>query len=104
MTRLGMIYHNALGTGRDPAEAARWWRCAAELGDGDGQAILGAAYHLGAGVESDAVQSMAWLLRAQRNGSPLVQPFLGAVRARLSESEFAEAERIASEPLPPVSP
>ena len=32
MTRLGMIYHNALGVERDPAVAAAWWqkpRCAA---------------------------------------------------------------------------
>jgi len=40
MTRLGMLYHNAIGVDRDPVEAARWWRRGAERGDADGQAML----------------------------------------------------------------
>ena len=38
MTRLGMIFHNALGVERDPAQAVLWWRRGAERGDADGQA------------------------------------------------------------------
>ena len=45
MTRLGMLYHNALGVERDAGAAAHWWRRGAERGDADGQAMLGAAYH-----------------------------------------------------------
>ena len=50
MTRVGMIYHNALGVGRDPNVAARWLTKAAARGDAGGQAMLGAAHILGAGV------------------------------------------------------
>src|SRR5262249_56522502 len=63
MTRLGMIYHNALGVDRDPAIAATWWAKAAARGDADGQAMLGAAHLLGAGVPRDGVAALAWLLR-----------------------------------------
>ena len=32
MTRLGMMYHGAIGVERDPVIAAMWWRRAAERG------------------------------------------------------------------------
>jgi TPR repeat protein len=99
MTRLGMIYHNALGVPRDAALAASWWKRAALLGDPDGQAMLGAAYFLGAGVQPDPVQSYAWLLRARRLGSALAEPFMTPARERLSKEKLAEAERIADAPL-----
>ena len=103
MTRLGLIYHNALGVERDPAEAASWWQRAAERGDADGQAMLGAALHLGAGVPREGVAALAWLLRAQRGGSALATPFLQPARALLSPAEVAEAERRAAAPLPEVA-
>jgi TPR repeat protein len=93
MTRLGMIYHNALAVDRDPTAAAEWWTKAAVRGDVDGQAMLGAAYLLGAGVRRDSVVALAWLLRAQRGGSPLATRFLNGARAGLSVSEIAEAKR-----------
>jgi uncharacterized protein len=103
MTRLGMIYHNALGVERDPAEAVSWWRKAAERGDADGQAMLGAAFHLGAGIAPDRMAALAWLLRAQAGGSALAASFLQAARALLSKAEVAEAERRAAAPLPEVA-
>ncbi|MDT2021424.1 tetratricopeptide repeat protein [Methylocella sp. CPCC 101449] len=98
MTRLGMIYHNALGVERDPEEAAAWWRKAAAAGDADGQAMLGAAHHLGAGVPRDPVQALALLLRAKANGSALADPFLPAARQFLNSTEIAEAEQRANRP------
>ena len=59
MTRLGLLYHNALGVERDADAAAQWWRKAPQLGDADGQAMLGAAHHLGAGVPRDPVVALA---------------------------------------------
>jgi len=98
-----MIYHNALGVERDAAEAASWWRRAAERGDADGQAMLGAALHLGAGVPREPLVALTWLLRAQRGGSALAAPFLQPARALLSPAEMAEAERRAAAPLPEVA-
>ncbi len=94
-----MIYHDAIGVERDPVQAASWWRRAAERGDADGQAMLGAALHLGAGVPRERPAALAWLLRAQRGGSALAAPFLSPARALLSPAEIAEAERLAAAPL-----
>jgi TPR repeat protein len=103
MTRLGMIYHDALDVDRDPTAAAEWWTRAAVRGDADGQAMLGAAYLLGAGVRRDGVVALAWLLRAQQGGSTLGTRYLKSARAGLSVREIAEAERQALSPLPEPS-
>ncbi len=71
MTRLGMIYHNALGVPRDPSQAVHWWRKASAAGDPDGEAMLGAALHLGMGVERDPVAAYECLMRAGRAAARL---------------------------------
>ena len=104
MTRLGMIYHNALAVDRDPAAAAAWWSKAAARGDADGQAMLGAAHVLGVGVARDRVAALTWLLRARAGGSTLAEPFLKPAHDALSADEIAEAERRAATPLPELLP
>ena len=78
----------------------RWWQRGAARGDADGQAMLGAAYHLGAGVPRDPIAAYVWLLRAREGGSALAERFLEAARGALSPAEIAAAERAAAEPLP----
>jgi TPR repeat protein len=92
MTRLGMIYHNAVGVPRDPAQAVFWWRKAAGAGDADGEAMLGAALHLGMGVERDALAAYEHLLRARSEGSALADSFLQAARDQLDDDERRTAE------------
>lgn len=99
MTRLGNLYHDALGVERDPAMAARWWQKAAQRGDADAQAMLGAAHHTGAGVTRDPVAALAWLLRARDGGSKLAGNFIPAVNEALSADQRSEAARRASAPL-----
>ncbi|MGQ3675782.1 tetratricopeptide repeat protein [Xanthobacter sp. TB0139] len=101
MTRLGMIAFKGI-PGKmqsDTAEALHWWRKAAKAGDADGQAMLGAAHHSGAGVPRDRVASYAWLLRAKAGGSPLAQRFMEPMEGTLSPEELAAAERRAAVPL-----
>jgi hypothetical protein len=104
MTRVGMIYHNALGVERDPRAAVEWWQRGALAGDADGQAMLGAAYHLGSGVPTDRLTAFVWLLRARAGRSNLAARFFATVEAALSEEEIAEAEYRAAQPLPQSSP
>lgn len=99
MTRLGLLYHNAIGVDRDPALAAHWWTLGAQKDDADAQAMLGAALHMGAGVRQDDIQALAWLIRATEGGSELARPFLKPVRDCLSADRVAEAERRARLPL-----
>jgi uncharacterized protein len=104
MTRLGMIYHNALGVEREPAAAVAWWSKAAASGDADGQAMLGAAYMLGTGINRDSIDALAWLIRARAGGSALAERFLEAARNALPADQRAEAERRATAPLPEAVP
>jgi hypothetical protein len=99
MTRLGLLYHNALGVERDPIAAAQWWRKAAALDDADGQAMLGAAHHLGAGVPRDPIVALAWLTRARNARSKFADRFYNAVREACTPDQRHEAERRASLPL-----
>jgi TPR repeat protein len=99
MTRIGLLYNNALGVERDVSSAAKWWRRAALLGDADGQAMLGAAYHLGAGVPRDPVIALAWLTRARIARSKFADRFYNAVRDSCTPEQRREAERCAHLPL-----
>ena len=54
------------GTGPDPAEAARWFRRAAERGHPMAQYRLGQAYLKGLGVDRDLQQAYLWLGIAAR--------------------------------------
>ena len=65
MTRLGMLYPQCARRRARRGSGAGWWRKAAMLGDADGQAMLGAALHLGAGVTRDPLAALAWLMRAR---------------------------------------
>lgn len=87
MTRLGMMYHDALGVERDPALAAAWWQRGMAAGDPDAEAMLGAATLLGQGVPQDAGRALALLLAAEGKGSLLAAPFIKAARAAASPGE-----------------
>ncbi len=102
MTRLGMIAYKGLPTAHiapDASEAVQWWRKAAKANDADGQAMLGAAHHSGAGMPRDRVAAYAWLLRAKAGKSPFAEHFIAMVEPTLSPEELAAAERRASTPL-----
>ena len=84
---------------RDVAVAPRWWRKAARLGDGDGQAMLGAAHHLGAGAERNPVTALAWLIRARTLRSKFTDRFYDGVRNSCTPEQRREAERRACLPI-----
>jgi hypothetical protein len=95
MTRLGKFHHDALGgVARDPAQAVAWWIKAANAGDSEAQALLGAAYHLGQGVERNDVHALVWLTRAEAQGQELARNFLPCVRNALTQAQLAEAEML----------
>lgn len=50
------------------AEAARWWRKAAEQGDVEAQSHLGMMYANGRGVPKDEVEAVRWFRKAAKQG------------------------------------
>jgi TPR repeat protein len=57
---LGDMYENGNGVERDPAQAAHWYRLAAEQGLADAQLNLGVLYENGEGVERSDVEAARW--------------------------------------------
>ena len=74
--RLAQMYHFGEGVPQDYAEAAKWFRRAAEQGDPEAQASLGGAYRMGRGVPQDYAQAVAWFRTAAEQGLPTAQCFL----------------------------
>ena len=83
--------------GQDSAEAARWFRRAADQGDATAQQNLGVMYANGEGVPRDVVAAHMWLglAAAQATGAARASARQGqAVVARqLTPTQIAEAER-----------
>jgi len=64
------------GQKKDPKEAAKWYRAAAEQGDADGQWTLGKMYADGDGIDPDPVEAARFLGKAAEQGSPAYQSML----------------------------
>lgn len=65
---LATAYDSGDGVERDGAEAAVWYRKAAEQGDVDAQFLLGLKYEAGEGVPQDYEEAAAWYRRAEAQG------------------------------------
>jgi TPR repeat protein len=99
---LGQMYEAGQGVARDFAEAAQWYRRAAESGIAHARFSLGVAYALGRGVPQDYLEAHKWLnLDAaaytaddDRNRAVKARDL---VATRMTSREIAQAQRLARE-------
>ena len=77
----------------DEAEAARWYRLAAEQGHAMAQRNLGVCYEIGFGVAKDCVEAYAWLNAAAAGGSPGAAERRDALSRGMSPQQMNEAKR-----------
>ena len=70
MTNIALYHYLGQGTRQDYAEAVRWWKKSASLGDGKACFNLGICYRDGTGVWKDLDESEKWLLKAKELGHP----------------------------------
>ena len=94
-----------MGLPQDLAQAAHWYREAANLGDPFAQASLGIFYNMGKGVPRDYVISYMWF---ERSASQLTGPdqdsvieMRDSVGRKLSADQLAKARRLAKDSQPP---
>jgi hypothetical protein len=73
---LGEIYERGLGTDRDYASAAKWYRKAADQDYHAAQFNLGKLYELGQGVQRDPAEALKWYRRASGLQNLTVDPGL----------------------------
>jgi TPR repeat protein len=78
--QLAVAYEDGLVVPRDMRESVRWYRAAAESGNVDAQASLGALYALDLdALPVDYAESLAWSRRAAAQGSVQAQYNLGVM-------------------------
>ncbi len=70
---LGVCYRYGQGVAQDDAQAAIWYRKAAEQGYGKAQYNLGVCYDLGKGVAQDHEEAAAWYHKAADQGNAKAQ-------------------------------
>lgn len=75
---LGGLYFDGLGVPQDYAQAAFWYRKAAEQGDAGAQYKLGVLYCYGLGVPQDHAQAAAWFRNATEQADAVAQDGHGA--------------------------
>lgn len=92
---MGTAYDEGLGRDEDAAEAARWFRRAAERGHALAQHNLGNAYAAGRGVAVSEAEAVTWWLKAAAVGDAVPQLRLGAAyeAGRGVPQDLAEARR-----------
>ena len=98
---LGSAYDLGQGVPQDNAQAAAWFRKAAEQGHADAQHILGGLYYIGEGVPEDYVESHKWLNLAASRASAENQKRYAELRDAMAQlmtpAQLAEAEKLANE-------
>jgi uncharacterized protein len=67
-TNLGVMFENGRGVEKDPAQAAQWYRRAADKGNAQAQFNLGDLYEAGRGVDKDLNQALDWFRKAAKQG------------------------------------
>ena len=75
------MYEFGRGFAANDAEAAKWYRRAAEQGHVVAQFHLGNMYHRGEGVAEDHAEAVRWYRRAAEQGHTIAQLRLGAMYA-----------------------
>ncbi|MHC8510415.1 MAG: SEL1-like repeat protein [Rhodospirillales bacterium] len=79
--RLGAFYDKGRGVPQDYAEAARWWRAAAEQEDVSGQYFLGLLHREGRGVPQSYAKAAELFRAAAEQGLDMAQSDLGMAYA-----------------------
>jgi uncharacterized protein len=101
---LGFMYEHGRGVAQDYVAAVYWYTCAAEQGHPTAQYLLGLMYDKGHGVVRSDVLAYKWLNLAAAHAQPGVREYYlrirDAVAAKLSASQVAEAQWLASSFVP----
>ncbi len=82
---------------QDYAEAAKWYRMAAEQGHAGAQFVLGSMYANGQGVPQDYVAAHMWFDLSAARGDEKALAVRDTVAGHMTSDQIAEAQRLARE-------
>jgi TPR repeat protein len=78
---------------KDPVEAVKWYRKAAEQNYADAQLNLGRCYVQGEGVAEDLVEAYKWLLLAARQGDEDAKKIVAVLENAFRPEQIAEGRK-----------
>ena len=84
---------NGHGVPQDHAEAAKWFRFAADQGYAKAQNKLAVIYYKGRGVEPDGAEALKWAILAARQGHREAKENRALLTKRLSAEQISKAEQ-----------
>ena len=93
-TKLGKMHAEGDGVPKNAAEAAKWFRLAADQGNAEAQAKLGELYADGNGVEKNVTEAAKWFRLAADQGNALGECNLGALYANGQGVDKNDAEAV----------
>jgi uncharacterized protein len=99
------MYRKGEGVPRDDAEAAKWYRKAAEQGHLYAQTVVGGLYAVGLGVPQDYVEAHKWFnlaasrstLASNRGNHESAIKMRDLVATKMTPAQIAEAQKLARE-------
>jgi TPR repeat protein len=91
------MYDKGEGVAKDDAEAARWYRKAAEQGYAKAQFNLGFMYANGEGVAKNFVLAHMWWNLARAQGHEKASELVELLVKEMTKEQIAEAQRLATE-------
>ncbi len=94
---LGVLYENGFGAVQNYAEAADWYRRAAEQSYAAAQNNLGVLYANGQGVPRNPAIAYAWYEVAAARGNAKARANRDQLTRHLSSEQLAEGQRLAEE-------
>jgi uncharacterized protein len=93
--RLGLMYERGLSVPQDYAEAARWYRRAADQGFASAQWTLSSMYATGSGVPKDYVQAHMWCNVSAAQGFEPATYCRADLERAMTPEQVAEAQKLA---------
>ena len=93
----GSDYHYGHGVPQDYAEAAKWFRLAAEQGYTDAQFFLGLVYQDGKGVLQDNVMAHMWYNITSANGDAIAGGLRDEIAKEMTSADISKAQAMARE-------
>jgi hypothetical protein len=91
------MYLKGQGVPQDDAEAVKWFRRAAELGNAPAQYSLGSMYEKGRGVPQDLISAYMWLSLSVAAGPQYAQRALDTIAGRMTPEQITKAQKLAHE-------
>jgi TPR repeat protein len=87
------MYEVGRGLAKEQAEAAKWFRLAAEQGEPLAQYDLGQRYERGLGIPADPAEAYKWHSLAATHGIPDAATALDTLKAKMTRDQINEGKR-----------